>query len=184
MEGDKSSSGFVADYPNYLNYVSTLPGRNYTANGSILLPVDVDRGSALDYSKQATSEYLKIVESNREVPSTVPDSVAFAGGGKSGPDSSIKATASKPDATQGTQPKEPSAQANGAATSSETSAQANVAEVGNDASATIATDVTMANGAAIDSAGVSQEGQACGVDSNVKDASQLVTKVVQGQAGE
>ncbi len=96
LEGDKSSSGFVADYLNYLNYVSTLPGRNYTANGSILLPVDVDRGSALDYSKQASSEYLKIVESNREVPSTVPDSVAFAGGGKSDSDSSVKAASSEP----------------------------------------------------------------------------------------
>lgn len=114
LEGDKSSSGFVADYLNYLNYVSNLPGRNYTANGSILLPVDVDRGSALDYSKQASSECLKIVESNREVPSTVPDSVAFASGGKSDPDSSVKATSSKPDVLQGTQPKESAEQANGA----------------------------------------------------------------------
>ncbi len=92
MNGDQSSSAFVADYLNYLNYVSNLPDRNCKANGSILLPVDVDTESPLDYTKSATSENYQIVESNREVPSTVPDSVAFASGGKSdpGPDESSK----------------------------------------------------------------------------------------------
>ena len=185
LEGDKSSSGFVADYLNYLNYVSTLPGRNYTANGSILLPVDVDTGSALDYSKQASSEYLNIVESNREVPSTVPDSVAFAGGGKSDPDSSIKATASKPDATQGTQPKEPTAQANGAATSSETSAQAGVTVSGGAAGSVEAGSVEA--GSATSNGGSAPEespGASGDADSSVEDAPQPAAKVAQEGVGE
>ncbi len=96
LEGDKSSSAFVADYLNYLTYVSNLPDRNYKANGSILLPVDADTGSPLDYTKSASSEYYKVVESNREVPSTVPDSAAFASGGKSDPNGPATTSSAEP----------------------------------------------------------------------------------------
>ena len=157
-----------------------MPGRNYTANGSILLPVDVDRGSALDYSKQASSECLKIVESNREVPSTVPDSVAFASGGKSDPDSSVKATSSKPDVLQGTQPKEPAARANGASTSSETSAQVEVT-VSGDAAGGVEAGSAAGNGSSVPEESPGTSGNA---DSSVEDVPQPVAKVAQEGVGE
>ena len=80
---DSDSASFVTDYLNYLNKVTNRPGRQYVANGSIIMPVDADVASPLDDTKTATSDYLKIIESNKVVPSTVPDSVAFASGGKS-----------------------------------------------------------------------------------------------------
>ena len=87
--GDETSVAFVVDYLNYLKYVSDLPNRNNQANGSILLPVDVDTVSPLDMTKATSSDYLKIVKSNEVVESTVPDSVALAGGGKSSPDAGL-----------------------------------------------------------------------------------------------
>ena len=85
-EGDSNSSGFVVNYLNHLNNISNRPGREDRANGSILMPVDANVVSPIDTSKQVSSEYMRIIESNRKVPSTVPDSVAFAGKGKSDPD--------------------------------------------------------------------------------------------------
>ncbi|MBR3316791.1 MAG: hypothetical protein IKG21_03065 [Atopobiaceae bacterium] len=94
--GDENSTVFVCMYLNYLNYVSNLPGRENNANGSILLPVDIDVNSPLDPTKNTQSDYLKIVASNREVPSTVPDSVAYAGGGKSDPEAAVAAASDEP----------------------------------------------------------------------------------------
>lgn len=98
--------------------MSNLPDRNYKANGSILLPVDADTGSPLDYTKSASSEYYKVVESNREVPSTVPDSAAFASGCKSdpnGPATTSSAEPVEPPALQQSEPKADEAKANGTA---------------------------------------------------------------------
>ncbi|MBR3318015.1 MAG: hypothetical protein IKG21_09400, partial [Atopobiaceae bacterium] len=92
-KGDEASSSFVCDYLNYLKYVSEQPNRNYNANGSILMPVDVDVKSPLDPTKNTDSDILKIIESNRVVPSTVPDSIALAGGGKSDPYAAVAASA-------------------------------------------------------------------------------------------
>ena len=91
-EGDAASSTFVADYLNFFNNTSNQPGRTNKANGSILLPADTDLVSPLDSNKVASSDYLKIIESNRLVPSTVPESVAYASGGKSDPDATAQTT--------------------------------------------------------------------------------------------
>jgi hypothetical protein len=95
-EGDTRSSYFVADYLNYLNYVSGLPSRKGRANGSVLMPVDTDGESPLDSSRQSSSDYLKVVETNRLVASTVPAAVAHASGGKSDPDAPLDSTAAEP----------------------------------------------------------------------------------------
>ena len=50
------------------------------------MPSDADVTSPLDPKMESSSDYLKIVESNRAVQSTVPDPVAFADGGKADPD--------------------------------------------------------------------------------------------------
>lgn len=91
-EGDAASSTLVADYLIFFNNTSNQPGRTNKANGSILLPADTDLVSPLDSNKVASSDYLKIIESNRLVPSTVPESVAYANGGKSDPDATAQAT--------------------------------------------------------------------------------------------
>ncbi len=95
-EGDTRSSYFVADYLNYLNYVSGLPSRKGRANGSVLMPVDTDGESPLDGTRQSSSDYLKVVETNRLVASTVPAAVAYASGGKSDPDAPLDSTAAEP----------------------------------------------------------------------------------------
>ena len=159
-EGDEGSSNFVMDYLNYLNYVSNLPDRNYKANGSILLPVDVDTGSPINSTKQASSEYYKITESNKVVPSTVPDSVAFAGGGKSNPGDSARAMSSEPDESLAAQPLEQTVQGDGAE-----------AESGNDA-------------APLTTEGQSLSDQAPENDSGVENAPEPTEEVAQGAKGE
>ncbi len=94
-EGDIYSSYFVRDYLNHLKYVSGLSGRANKANGSILLPSDTDQASPLDNTKSVSSDCLKIVESNQEIPSTVPDEEALKSAGRSNPDAPAAEAAPK-----------------------------------------------------------------------------------------
>lgn len=87
-EGDyvdgKGSAPFVVDVLNYFVRIGKQEGRvNKYANGSILFDFERDFASPLDKTTNDQSDYLKIVESNTLVISTVPDSMAFENGGKS-----------------------------------------------------------------------------------------------------
>ena len=70
----------------FLNYMLALEAqesRQFTPNGSILFSFGQDYLTPLDNEKEATSEFLRFVESNQYVESTVPNSSALIGGGKS-----------------------------------------------------------------------------------------------------
>ena len=81
--GDAASLQFATKYLNYLVALENTMGQGEKPNGSILMDLDTDRHSPLDSSRDSTSDYLQIVESNELVESTVPNEVALAGGGKS-----------------------------------------------------------------------------------------------------
>lgn len=85
-DGDGDSTAFVTDYLNYVLCVGGQEGRTNDVNGSILRPIDEDYANPLDATKESSSDVLKVVDSDKSVESTVPDSVALAGGGKSDPD--------------------------------------------------------------------------------------------------
>ncbi len=99
-DGDEKSVSFVVDYLNYVLYVNEQEGRSNETNGSILFPIDEDFVTPLDATKESSSEFYKIVGSNKAVESTVPDSVAFAGGGKSNPDAPAQSAAEDTTAEQ------------------------------------------------------------------------------------
>ena len=87
-QGDEASLYFVLPFLNYMRSLEKEKEqgkRSNLPNGSILFEFNDDFNVPLDFdlSKQWTSDNLKIVESNRFVESTVPSSVALAGGGKS-----------------------------------------------------------------------------------------------------
>ena len=84
--GDEFSLAFVTDYLNVLAAISATEDRANEANGSILLDANADVRSPLDGSKEASSDFLKIVESNDYVASTVPSEAAATDAGKSSPD--------------------------------------------------------------------------------------------------
>lgn len=83
--GNDVSMDFTLDFLNYMLRLETAEGRAYKPNGSILFDFARDFETPLDTTKDYTSEFFKIVNSNEFVPSTVSDAVAFAGGGKSDP---------------------------------------------------------------------------------------------------
>ena len=108
-DGDVRSSGFVADYLNYLLKVSGEAGRKNTANGSILFPAERDYASPLDLTAEPSCDYYKIAETSRPVPSTVENDIAFAGGGKSDPGlaADAHAAAAAPESDGGASPSSP-----------------------------------------------------------------------------
>lgn len=79
---DTESCTFVVGF---LNYMLGLETSDSVPNGSILYDFDRDFGTPLDASKAATADFFKIVSDNALHASTVPDAVAFAGGGRSTP---------------------------------------------------------------------------------------------------
>ena len=91
-QGDVESLSFVTAYLNYLQSLETENPKQ-GVSGSILFDFDdKDAMTPLDMNKDADSDYLKIVESNRMVESTVPNDVALAGGGKSKTNTPVKST--------------------------------------------------------------------------------------------
>ena len=84
FHADDYSLGFVEQFLNYMIRVdNSLP--NLRPNGSILLDFDRQYNTMLDSNKKGESEYLRIVESNTAVETTVKSDVANIGGGKSNP---------------------------------------------------------------------------------------------------
>lgn len=80
----KGSAPFVVDVLNYFERIGSEEGRtNKTTNGSILFDFKRDFASPLDRTTNDLSDYLKIIESNSIVVSTVPDAQALKDGGKS-----------------------------------------------------------------------------------------------------
>ena len=160
-KGDASSSTFVADYLNFLNNTSGLPGRTNAANGSILLPVDTDLASPLDSTKVASSDTLKIAESNQIVPSTVSDAVAFSSGGKSDPD------ATEADTAKNTTTALDSA----AALASKAAAESTTTAAASDAAGKVADkSAELGDGAATATLARVAEGADCAKDAAAKDA--------------
>ncbi len=85
--GDNTSMDFTLAFLKYMLSLENTPGRNYKPNGSILFDFDQDFNIPLNEAKNDTSDFLSIAYTNEYVESTVPASVAFAGGGKSEPPS-------------------------------------------------------------------------------------------------
>lgn len=81
--GDADSLSFVNTFLNYMLALEAQETRQFTPNGSILFSFGQDYLTPLDNEKEATSEFLRFVESNQYVESTVPNSSALTGGGKS-----------------------------------------------------------------------------------------------------
>ena len=81
--GDPDSLSFVNTFLNYMLALEAQESRQFTPNGSILFSFGQDYLTPLDNEKEATSEFLRFVESNQYVESTVPNSSALTGGGKS-----------------------------------------------------------------------------------------------------
>ena len=82
-QGDNDEDGSLAFVTTFLNHLYYFQSRGQTPNGSMILNFDEAAESPLDSNKTDSTDYLKIVESNRFVESTVPDSEALKGGGKS-----------------------------------------------------------------------------------------------------
>lgn len=78
---DRNSLKFVTDFLNYMAYVDAKLPKDIPANGSILQPFDKGFLSPLDPNKDASSNILKVVNTNEMTPSTVkPDSIDIGGG--------------------------------------------------------------------------------------------------------
>ncbi|MBR2683632.1 MAG: hypothetical protein IKE22_10260 [Atopobiaceae bacterium] len=93
-KGNGCSFNFVATFLDYLLDLELAGGREYKPNGSAIFAFDEDFETPLDCNKESSSDFLQIVESNELVESTVPNSTALAGGGKSDPDAAVAAAAS------------------------------------------------------------------------------------------
>ena len=81
--GDKESIAFVNTFLNYMEGLNAQENRIFTPNGSVLFDFWDDYLTPLDINKECTSDFYKIVDSNKYVASTVPDDVALSGGGRS-----------------------------------------------------------------------------------------------------
>lgn len=81
--GEFDSQAFVVDFLNYLLWLQKNLPEGERTNGSILFDFDMRYDVPLDENKPTNSEYLVIVDSNENIVSTVPNSIALAGGGKS-----------------------------------------------------------------------------------------------------
>ena len=78
---DQSSLSFVTDFLNYMLYVDSVLPKDIAANGSILRPFDNEYRSPLDPNRDASSDILKVVNTNEMTPSTVkPDTINIGGG--------------------------------------------------------------------------------------------------------
>ncbi len=93
-EGDGESQAFVGALLNYLLYLdNNLPDEEHP-NGSILEDFSKRYTSLLDENKKTSSDYLKIINSNDMIPSTVKSDTPNIGGGRTNPDEAkVKAAA-------------------------------------------------------------------------------------------
>ena len=82
---DRSSLSFVTDFLNYMLYVDSQLPQDIAANGSILDAFDKQYKSPLDPNKEASSNTLKVVNTNEMTPSTVKPDTINIGGGKTDP---------------------------------------------------------------------------------------------------
>ena len=83
VNGDAAEGGsvyFVVDLLNYLNDLSNEAGKK--VNGTILDDFSRTDASMVNRFDDDTSDYFKIIETNTFVVSTVPDSEALKGGGR------------------------------------------------------------------------------------------------------
>ena len=94
-EGDNASITFTLDFLNYMLSIERTPGRTHKPNGSILFDLADDYSLPVDPSKEASSDFYRIVDSSTFVPSTVPADVAFASGGKSESNTAAAASEAK-----------------------------------------------------------------------------------------
>ena len=94
-EGDNASIAFTLDFLNYMLSIERIPGRTHKPNGSILFDLADDYNLPVDPSKEASSDFYRIVDSSTFVPSTVPADVAFASGGKSESNTAAAASEAK-----------------------------------------------------------------------------------------
>lgn len=83
---------FVTDFLNYMLALDNQLPVDEHPNGSILFDFDRRFTSPLDPSKEAHSDYLRIVGSNLLMPSSVKPTTAQIGGGKSDPDEAVSST--------------------------------------------------------------------------------------------
>lgn len=84
--GDSESLSFVTTLLNYLLYLDNNLPEGEHPTGSILEDFSKRYTTPLDQNKQDSSEYLKIIDSNELIPSTVKSDTAEIGCGKSIPD--------------------------------------------------------------------------------------------------
>ena len=84
--GDIESQTFVTNLLNYFLYLDNQLPDGQHPNGSILQDFDRDYTAPLDASQQSSSDFLKIIDANGYVPSTVSSDTPAIGGGKTNPD--------------------------------------------------------------------------------------------------
>ena len=84
--GDSESLSFVTTLLNYLLYLDNNLPEGEHPTGSILEDFSKRYTTLLDQNKQDSSDYLKIIDSNELIPSTVKSDTPEIGGGKSNPD--------------------------------------------------------------------------------------------------
>lgn len=89
---DRNSLSFVTDFLNYMLHINSRLPQDIAANGSILQPFDKEYRSPLDPNKEASSNTLKVVNTNEMTPSTVKPDTINIGGGKTAT-SAVKAAA-------------------------------------------------------------------------------------------
>lgn len=83
---DKNSMDFVVSFLNYMLELDNKFGSDKHPNGSILAPFTQYYETVLDVNKKLNMDYLRILNSNTAVVSTVKGDEAKIGGGKSNPD--------------------------------------------------------------------------------------------------
>lgn len=81
--GDDTSLQFITDFLNMMRAHDEDDSNKFYANGSILFDFDLDFDTPLDMTKESSSEFLRIIDDNGMVESTVPSSEALRSGGKS-----------------------------------------------------------------------------------------------------
>lgn len=83
--GDDASMEFTLTFLNYMRGLEEDTSYKHLPNGSFLYDFDVDFVLPLDPNKEGEADHYKIDGANTSVPTSVPDSVAFVGAGKSDP---------------------------------------------------------------------------------------------------
>ena len=117
---------FVSDFLNYMLALDNQLPTGERPNGSILFDFNRRFTSPLDSSKEASSDYLQIVDSNSLIPSTVRPNTTQIGGGKSDPNK-VAGTAQQQNAPLPAAAKSEQAQAGNAANAARAAGAADAA---------------------------------------------------------